>query len=309
MQTPGSYIHTSSENKLQAAEMMDFAKAGRWSDVVRVFETIPNKDVVAYTAVATAAYKCGHYQKGRALLEELGQTGMKWNVITYRIAIQINAKLRKHWSVIGLWEEMNANGIESTHACRMAILNAAANVGKLEDVDRLMQQFHKSGARLKRGLYGCVLKACRRIRNPERALETVQVMCTRGPKPSIVEFTIAMSVLRRCVTTGTSVANEQMLRKLLSLKDAEGLGDDSFFLEEYVGVLLGGDCSRIIRGQAPPQTVSVDARRRVQGVLEDAQRNGVRPTPLLRAVKKWVDDNPPKQQGTKPPWTRSVLYS
>ncbi|CAI0417330.1 unnamed protein product [Linum tenue] len=111
-----------------------YAKWGEFGDARKVFDEMPVKDLVCWTAMITAYEQCGDVQKARLVFEKM----VERNVISWNSMLSGYTQNGQASEALVLFDEMNDSYVEANAVTALIMVAACAYLGSL----RLGRKFH-----------------------------------------------------------------------------------------------------------------------------------------------------------------------
>ncbi|CAI0428316.1 unnamed protein product [Linum tenue] len=105
-----------------------YAKCGYIEDALKVFDDIPNKNVVSCTAIITGLAKCGNMERARLLFDEMGEK----DIVSWSTMIQGYASNGLPKQALELFHNMLDHGLKPDCYAMVGALSACARLGALE---------------------------------------------------------------------------------------------------------------------------------------------------------------------------------
>ncbi len=170
-----------------------YAKCGSIEDAWRVFNKMPSRDVVTWTAMILGHVKCGQGQKALELFRQMQQEGVHPNYVTFVGVLNACA------SVIALEEgrcvhhHIVQSGLEMNVFVGNSLVDMYAKCGRIEDAWKV---FHKMPSRDVVTWNAMVLGHVK-CGHEQKALELFQQMQQEGVRPNSVTF---VGVLNACAS-------------------------------------------------------------------------------------------------------------
>ncbi|CAM6040507.1 unnamed protein product [Sphagnum compactum] len=118
-----------------------YAKCGSMEDAWGVFNKMPFRDVVTWTAMILGHVKCGQGQKALELFQEMQQE----DVVTWTAMILGHVKCGQGQKALELFQQMQQEGVWPNSVTFVGVLNACASVIALEEGRFVHQQIIQSG--------------------------------------------------------------------------------------------------------------------------------------------------------------------
>eukprot|EP00929_Paragymnodinium_shiwhaense_P058375 TRINITY_DN29220_c0_g1_i1.p1 TRINITY_DN29220_c0_g1~~TRINITY_DN29220_c0_g1_i1.p1 ORF type:complete len:396 (+),score=79.29 TRINITY_DN29220_c0_g1_i1:91-1278(+) len=269
------------ENAVHTREIMNLARERRWLDAQALFERIPEKNIIVYCAIITAACRCKRYSEGLHYFEQLRASPLEMNAACYGSAMAILGCRGDVKGAQALSKEMAEKGFDVlSPPCVTALLNAAAVAGDIASVKEQLAEYERQGVDLNETHLGCLVKACREARQPHDAMEALNLLRARTGA-TVVHYTMVVGSLSTAAAAGTLPSGLDVgryIEEVTQLMKADQVQPDCFFVEEQVRALMGGVDLKAIAG-VPQEQMSAALR-----ALETAAASGVRLTRLLQEV-------------------------
>ncbi|KAL6215792.1 hypothetical protein ACLB2K_015220 [Fragaria x ananassa] len=140
---------------VQSSLVHMYIKCGRIGDARKVFDRVPERDVIIYSALISGYSRRGCVDEAMRLLDEMRGLGFVPNVVLWNGMIAGFSQSKLYASTVGVFQKMHSQGFEPDGSSISSVLPA---VGELEDLD-IGVQIH--GHVIKRGLKSdkCVVSA------------------------------------------------------------------------------------------------------------------------------------------------------
>lgn len=306
-------------NRIYTAQITRLTRERRWKEAQEIFEQIEQKNTIVYGAMLAGARRCGQYQAGLELFQEMisknfvltepvyvsaialysgcgrysdglelfrtmQADGAARNAPPYAAAMELCSKNDDYAGAQRIWADMLQAGVKPSSAAFTMIMGASANAGDLAAVKQYWQDLWKFGVEPNAAHLGCLLKACRTQKDASRARMYLEDKVTWPGERTVIHFTIVMSIYR---TTGLAAQDwnqaEASIAELEALMKQQQVVPDRFFLEEHVAALLGCGLKDIVDGSYMPPAVAVKA---AIGVLARAEQSGLEKTLLTSRVER-----------------------
>mmetsp|Transcript_61745 Transcript_61745/g.201508 ORF Transcript_61745/g.201508 Transcript_61745/m.201508 type:complete len:335 (+) Transcript_61745:236-1240(+) len=275
-------------NRRFTQKIIRLARQGSWEDVQSVFQQIPQKNLIVYSALLNAAVLCGRFKDGSNILQDLRAREFQWTEPVYVSAMRIQEGLRcyaeglalfrdmqhrglainpppyvvamnlcsqrgQYEEALRIWDEMISAGLKPQAPAFTALINAAAATGDTTKVEVHLRELRTCGLQLNGAQFGGLLKACRQSLDVEGAvsylLEDREWSCQR----TVVHFTIVMSIIRGAGIALRDFARARgLVADLVSLMSERRVEIDKYFLEEHVAAMLGADLKTVLNGSIDP---------------------------------------------------------
>eukprot|EP00928_Gymnodinium_smaydae_P083724 TRINITY_DN66959_c0_g1_i1.p1 TRINITY_DN66959_c0_g1~~TRINITY_DN66959_c0_g1_i1.p1 ORF type:complete len:433 (-),score=79.30 TRINITY_DN66959_c0_g1_i1:312-1610(-) len=305
-------------NRRDVPEIERLTKRGKWDEARKVFDSIRDKNTIAYNVMMTGARRCGRYIEGIKLFEEMNAQGFPRTEPTYVSAMSLYggasrpaegldlytemqaanvaanappfvaamslcAQLGDYKRACEIWEAMRGLKIEPTSAAFTAVMNAAAAAGDLAATRKRFDEMKAYNMEPNSAQFGCLLKACRTLRDASTAKGILSDMELWSGQRSIVHITIVLGIYR---ITGLGVTDSdaalKQIEELVAMMRGFQIAPDKFFLEEHIAAILGGELKDVVGGSLSPSSGGVQA---ALALLDDANLSGTSKTSLLRQVE------------------------
>ncbi|KAI5074006.1 hypothetical protein GOP47_0012019 [Adiantum capillus-veneris] len=217
----GKLVHTyviklglSFDVKIGNALISMYAKCGSLGNACAVFEAMPSRNVITWTALITAHCHHGCCKDCFNLFKLMEQNGMQPNDVTF-ISI-LGACVDA--SALGEGIKIHASVVENGYFSAVMVVNALINMygkcGSLHDAYLLFQNMHNCNV----DSWNAIICVCLQHRQCGRALQLFKEMHCRNYEPNEVSFLVALGA---CSTP--SVIDEGMV--IHSSTIASGLVD------------------------------------------------------------------------------------
>ena len=168
-------------------------KCGNWEKALEILQsmegnkTTPN--VITWTAALHACGSNGQLEQCFHMLEAMKAKGIQPNVFTYTSTLNACAASFNASHVVHILNVAQSDGVAITSGMIGSAINTFGLVGRLEDaLDLLMVCETRYNVPFDEKILNCVIAACARNSEPEKAAEIFSIFPERGFNPDI--FTI-----------------------------------------------------------------------------------------------------------------------
>ncbi len=110
-----------------------YAKCGSMEDAWRVFNKMPSRDVITWTAMIFGHVKCGQRQKALELFRKMQQEGVQPNIVTFVGVLNACASLVALEEGRCAHEQIIQSGLESDVFVGSSLVDMYAKCGSMED--------------------------------------------------------------------------------------------------------------------------------------------------------------------------------
>ncbi|KAL6212751.1 hypothetical protein ACLB2K_017969 [Fragaria x ananassa] len=140
---------------VQSSLVHMYIKCDRIGDARKVFDRVPERDVIIYSALISGYSRSWCVDEAMRLLDEMRDLGFVPNVVLWNGMIAGFSQSKLYASTVGVFQKMHSQGFEPDGSSISSVLPA---IGELEDLD-IGVQIH--GHVIKRGLKSdkCVVSA------------------------------------------------------------------------------------------------------------------------------------------------------
>jgi pentatricopeptide repeat protein len=170
-----------------------YAKCGSIEDCQRVFDKMPSRNVVTWTAIILGYVKCGQGQKALDLFQEMKQEGVHPNAFTFVAVLNACASLVALEDGRCAHEQIIQSGCESDVFVGSSLVDMYAKCGSIEDAWRV---FNKMPSRDVVTWTAMILGHVK-CQQGQKALELFRQMQWEGVWPNSVTF---VGVLNACAS-------------------------------------------------------------------------------------------------------------
>jgi pentatricopeptide repeat protein len=170
-----------------------YAKCGSIEDCQRVFDKMPSRNVVTWTAIILGYVKCGQGQKALDLFQEMKQEGVHPNAFTFVAVLNACASLVALEDGRCAHEQIIQSGCESDVFVGSSLVDMYAKCGSIEDAWRV---FNKIPCRDVVTWTAMILGHVK-CQQGQKALELFRQMQWEGVWPNSVTF---VGVLNACAS-------------------------------------------------------------------------------------------------------------
>jgi pentatricopeptide repeat protein len=170
-----------------------YAKCGSLEDAWIVFNKMPSRDVVTWTAMILGHVKCGQGQKALELFRQMQQEGVQPNSVTFLGVLNACA------SVIALEEgrcvhqQIIQSGLESDVFVGSSLVDMYAKCGSIEDARRVFNKMPSRNV----VTWSAMILGHVKCGQGQKALELFRQMQHEGVQPNSVTF---VGVLNACAS-------------------------------------------------------------------------------------------------------------
>eukprot|EP01018_Ginkgo_biloba_P012918 Gb_21949 [translate_table: standard] len=120
-----------------------YAICGSLADARRVFDEMPKRDIISWTAMIAAYSKHGHAEEALALFSQMQTTCIKPNQFTFTSVLPACAKLAALEKGIELHEEIIRSGFHFHVFVANALIDMYAKCGSLENARSVFDKMHQ----------------------------------------------------------------------------------------------------------------------------------------------------------------------
>ncbi|CAK9211914.1 unnamed protein product [Sphagnum troendelagicum] len=166
-----------------------YAKCGSIEDCQRVFDKMPSRNVVTWTAIILGYVKCGQGQKALDLFQEMKQEGVHPNAFTFVAVLNACASLVALEDGRCAHEQIIQSGCESDVFVGSSLVDMYAKCGSIEDAWRV---FNKMPCRDVVTWTAMILGHVK-CQQGQKALELFRQMQWEGVEPNDVTFVCLLS--------------------------------------------------------------------------------------------------------------------
>jgi pentatricopeptide repeat protein len=166
-----------------------YTKCGSLEDAQRVFNIMPSRDVVTWSAMILGHVKCGQGQNTLKLFRQLQQEGVQPNSVTFVAVLNACASVVALEEGRSVHEQIIQSGCESDVFVGSSLVDMYAKCGSLEDAWRV---FHKMPSR-DVATWNAILGGCAMHGHGREALKHFEQMCEEGVQPDDITFVCLLS--------------------------------------------------------------------------------------------------------------------
>lgn len=171
----------------------DLGRRNLWRQALEVFSHMPERDLIAYSAILAVAGKAGLWETSMALLEEIRAQGMKPNVVTYNGAI--GAAKASGWSCAKrLLDDMLQHGVVPNGVTYAALMRVCEASEEWERALDLLHEMSGAGIQPPMNAYKSLLGAFKPGDQWEWALAVLDDMAEKSVQPDLDALHIACKV-------------------------------------------------------------------------------------------------------------------
>jgi pentatricopeptide repeat protein len=173
-----------------------YAKCGSLEDALRVFNKMPSRDVVSWTAMILGHVKCGQGQKALELFHQIQQESVQPDAITF-VGV-----LNACTSVVALeegrlaHEQIIGSGCDSDLFVGSSLVDMYAKCGSLEEAWRVFSKMPSHNV----VMWNTIILGLVKCEQGQKALESFCQMQWEGVQPDSVTF---VGVLNACTSICT----------------------------------------------------------------------------------------------------------
>ncbi|KAJ7570944.1 hypothetical protein O6H91_01G141200 [Diphasiastrum complanatum] len=166
-----------------------YAKSGSMEDAWRVFNKMPTRDVVSWTAMIQGYVKCGQGQKALKLFRQMQREGVQPDYVTFLEVLNACASLVALEEGSRAHEQIIQSGCESYVFMGSSLVDMYAKCGSMEDARRA---FNKMGSR-DVVAWNAMLNGYAMHGHGREALAHFEQMCQEGVEMNNVTFVCLLS--------------------------------------------------------------------------------------------------------------------
>eukprot|EP00930_Biecheleria_cincta_P085109 TRINITY_DN74531_c0_g1_i1.p1 TRINITY_DN74531_c0_g1~~TRINITY_DN74531_c0_g1_i1.p1 ORF type:complete len:361 (+),score=58.14 TRINITY_DN74531_c0_g1_i1:59-1084(+) len=228
---PAAYTPTSKERKL-IMHIVEAGKAGNWQQAKGVFRGYLGRAPQIYSAILTAAFRCGEYAEGSELYNDMQYLGMPKYSPLYTMGIKLAAKSGLFDAVKSIWREVKKSGVVTDMKLIAARLEAAAEQGDMDTAARLLDFMSASRISPEVYHYDTAIRSCQKSEPPSYRVAQIflQAMFNSSVAPTVVTFGNLVKAHRQ--------APLHKLQAVLSQMEELGVQMDAVFVKQYLQSLL-----------------------------------------------------------------------
>eukprot|EP00250_Pteridium_aquilinum_P017138 c23471_g6_i1 orf=912-3110(-) len=204
-----------------------YGKCGSLLDAREVFDKLPRKGLISWTAMMTAFAQNGHGHDALDLFEQMNLDGVKPDMITFLCALDacICASALKVGTAIHA--ALVDNGYEWDLVLRTSLVNMYAKCGSIDDSRRTFGRIPKRDV----VCWNTMLAACAQNGNHKETLKFFNHMQLEGIKPDKVTF---FYVLTACIHTGKVDEGRQHFYSMVQKHGLEQMGEHVFCMVDLL---------------------------------------------------------------------------
>jgi pentatricopeptide repeat protein len=169
-----------------------YAKCGSIEDAWRVFNKMPSRNVVTWSAIILGHVKCGQGQKELGLFQQMQQEGVQPDSVTFVGVLKACASMVAIEEGRCVHQDINQSSLESDVFVGSSLVNMYAKCGSMEDAWRL---FNKMPSRTV-VTWNAILGGCATNGHGKEALKYSEQMCPEGVQPDDTTFICLLSACR-----------------------------------------------------------------------------------------------------------------
>ncbi|XP_031500332.1 pentatricopeptide repeat-containing protein At2g37310-like [Nymphaea colorata] len=153
-----------------------YARMGDLVAARRVFDGMPERDVVSWNAIIGAYAQSGRYEESLKLYDEMGVAGVQPDEVTVVSALQACANLQDLRRGMSIQEEISKGGIAMDTAVWNSLITLYAKCGDLNYAQKLLDEMPKRDP----VSWGSIISGYMQYGYCRKAMEIFQTMKNRG---------------------------------------------------------------------------------------------------------------------------------
>ncbi len=126
-----------------------YVKCGSMEDAWSVFNKMPSRDAVTWTAMILGHVNCGQGQKALDIFQQMKEEGVQpdavWTVVCWNAMIFGHVKRGEGHKALELFQKMLQEGVQPDAVTYVGVLNACASIMALEEGRRAHEHIIQSG--------------------------------------------------------------------------------------------------------------------------------------------------------------------
>ena len=254
-----------------------------WYKARSAWEECSQAKTPLYNSVMHAAYRCGQYDYGRSIFQQMCKKSLPKNSITFNCAIRLFVQSNESDKVFQLWDEAQSQRgywePRQTYLLMSEMVNAMGDFGNITGIVTFLDVIMKAGLEIDEGTWGSALNGCKIAGKPHTAKYFLEEMKSRSVPINLIHYTHAMAAhAGRKLENITAFAEEVAMT---------GIDIDEYFVEMHVTSLMGSrktthetksmaDVRRVVSNVKPSH--AAEALR----VIKASISNGMKLTRLTR---------------------------
>lgn len=171
----------------------ELKQANRQSDVERMLNEHPPKNVKEYSMGIAAWARARDWRRAVELLSQMKAAGVAPNVYSFSSAITACAKGGEWQEALSLLEEMQRAGVEPNAYSWNGAIAACARGGQWQRAVQVLDAMCESGVEPTVVSYNSAISACERAGQWEEALSLLVAAPSNGVRPDVITFNAAIS--------------------------------------------------------------------------------------------------------------------
>eukprot|EP01018_Ginkgo_biloba_P012913 Gb_21937 [translate_table: standard] len=180
-----------------------YAKCGSLVDARRVFDKMPKRDVVSWTAMIASYSSHGYAEEALTLFNQMQQAGIQPNQFTFTSVLPACAKLAALGKGMELHEEIIRSGFHSHVFVANALIDMYAKCGRIRSSRNLFDKMHQRDV----VSWNAMMAGYLHNRDVDEALKVFQEM----PERNVVSWT---AMIAGYVQHGQDVEALQLFRQM-----------------------------------------------------------------------------------------------
>jgi len=204
-----------------------YTKCGSIRDAQQVFDGMPVRNVVSWTAIILGHVKCGQGQKALALFQQMQQEGVEPDPITFVGVLNACAYLTAIEEGRLIHEWISQSGFESDVFVGNSLVDMYAKCGSMEEARAV---FDKMPARNVVSWTAMILGHVK-CGQGDKALELFQKMQQEGTQPDLVTF---VAVVNACANVGSLDEGRHVHKQIVQFGFESDVFVGSSLIDMYV---------------------------------------------------------------------------
>ncbi|XP_002974126.2 pentatricopeptide repeat-containing protein At1g63330 [Selaginella moellendorffii] len=202
-----------------------FRQHGELDRVIRFFEEEKARkggslEAAAYPGYLDALCKAGYLDRARKSVEELRQSGVVPDVVTYSMLINTFARAGQFDASLELLEDMRRNGVKPDVVTYSTLINVLCKERKFQDAFRLLELMEAAGSPPNVVTYNSVMDGLCKSGKMDEVHRVYEMMLKSRCSPDVVTYSIIMNGLSKAGMLDSAVKLFELIKSSREGPDA-----------------------------------------------------------------------------------------